>query len=165
MLIHLTIKSKNNKSIFHLLNTINKFLKNKKLMIESKILKTKRFSVLKSPHVNKTAQEQFSINTFSIYIKIGSSDILKFLIFLKTIENNFCSDVFIKTKFNIKNQNIKILKSNNKILRVDKLFSQLNSRGKIIFYSLNSSAVEQKTENLCVDSSNLSLDKNDKCFS
>ena len=135
MLIHLIIKSKNNKSIFYLLNIFNKFLKNKKLMIKSKILKTKRFSVLKSPHVNKTAQEQFFINSFSIFIKINSSDILKFLIFLKTIKNNFCFDVFIKTKFNIKNQNIKILKLTNKKLRVDKLFSQLNSCGKILFYN------------------------------
>ena len=133
MLINLIIKSKNNKSIFYLLNIFNKFIKNKKLMFKSKILKTKRFSVLKSPHVNKTAQEQFFINSFSIYIKIGSSDILKFLIFLKNIQNNFCFDVFIKTKINIENQTIKISKLNNKKFSVKRLFLHLNCHGKILF--------------------------------
>lgn len=132
MLIKLIIKSKNNKSIFYLLNIFDKFIKNKKVMVKSKVLKIKRFSVLKSPHVNKTAQEQFSINSFSICIQIASSDILKFLIFLKNIQNNFCFDVFIKTKINIENQTIKILKSNNKKLTVKKLFLHLNCYGKIL---------------------------------
>ena len=132
MLINLIIKSKNNKSILYLLNIFNKFMKNKKLMFKSKVLKTKRFSVLKSPHVNKTAQEQFFTNTFSIHIKIGSSDILKFLIFLKNIQNTFCFDVFIKTKINIENQTIKIPKLNNKKSTVQRLFSDLNCYGKIL---------------------------------
>ena len=132
MLINLIIKSKNNKSILYLLNIFNKFMKNKKLMFKAKVLKTKRFSVLKSPHVNKTAQEQFFTNTFSIHIKIGSSDILKFLIFLKNIQNTFCFDVFIKTKINIENQTIKIPKLNNKKSTVQRLFSDLNCYGKIL---------------------------------
>lgn len=132
MLIKLIIKSKNDKSIFYLLNIINKFVKNKKVMVKSKVLKMKHFSVLKSPHVNKTAQEQFFIKSFSICIKIASSDILKFLIFLKNIQNKFCFDVFIKTKINIENQTTKISKSNNKELTAKNLFLHLNCYGKIL---------------------------------
>ena len=133
MLINLIIKSKNNKSIFYLLNIFNKFIKNKKVRFKSKVLKTKRFSVLKSPHVNKTAQEQFFINSFEICIKIDSSDILKFFIFLKNIQNNFCFDVLIRTKINIENQTIKISKLNNNKFTAKKLLLHLNCQGKILF--------------------------------
>ena len=133
MLINLIIKSKNKKSTFYLLNMFNKFIKNKRLTLKPNMSTTKHFSVLKSPHVNKTAQEQFFTNSFIINVKINSADILTFLIFLKNIQNNFCFDAFVKTKINIKNQNIKSLKLKNKKFTAKKLLLNLNCYGKIKF--------------------------------
>lgn len=139
MFINLIIKSKNRKSIFYFLHVINKFNKNKKVKITPKFFKTKRFTVLKSPHVNKTAQEQFESNLFSINVRINSSDILKFLILIKNVQNRFCYDIYIKTIFNTKNQKIKknffnykpkILLSDNQF-DFKKLLSNLNYYGII----------------------------------
>ena len=61
-------------------------MQNKKIKIISKLFKTKRFTILKSPHVNKTAQEQFEVNWFLINVQIDSFDISKFLIFNEKLE-------------------------------------------------------------------------------
>ena len=133
MVINLIIKSKNKKSIFYLLHVINKFTKNEKIKILSKALKTKRFTVLKSPHVNKTAQEQFESNSFLLNIQINSFDILKFLIMIKNIQNNFCYDILVKIKFKIRNQKIKkyFFISKIKKFNIKQLILNLNCYGKI----------------------------------
>ena len=97
---HLTIISKNKKSIKDLLaffnittlhfKTIKKYFKKNK--------KRKFFTILKSPHVNKTAQEQFEYKIYSSKLIIYSPLSFKSLIFLKKIKNNLFPDTKIKLK-------------------------------------------------------------------
>ena len=71
--------------------------------------KTKqKISVLKSPHVNKTAQEQFELKTYSITIIVKSYKVQKYILLLKKIKNQLFPDVKIKIKshFSIKNTEI-----------------------------------------------------------
>ena len=58
-------------------------------------------TILKSPHVNKKAQEQFEIRIFSKQLSIYSPKKLKYLFFLKKIQENLFSDVKLKIKFSI----------------------------------------------------------------
>ena len=64
-------------------------------------------SILKSPHVNKSAQEQFEIRNFSAQITIQTNQPFKFLILLKKIKINLFPDINIKLRliFNKKIQN------------------------------------------------------------
>ena len=105
----LTIISKNKKSaencfLFFLnntselnLNIIKKYFKKKK---------TKNIlTILKSPHVNKTAQEQFESRFFSKQLSIYSPKNFQFLLLLKKIKTHLFPDVKIKIKF-ILNKNL-----------------------------------------------------------
>lgn len=107
--VDLFIKTKNKNSLKKFLyffkknvnknfNTINLYFPKKK--------NKKVITLLKSPHVNKTAQEQFEIRFFSIQLKIVTTQAFKFLIFLKKIKNFAFADIHLKTKFscNMKNQ-------------------------------------------------------------
>ena len=131
---HLTVTSKTKKSLYDFLsflnstsidfNTIKKNFKNKKR-------KTK-FTILKSPHIYKTAQEQFQSSFFSNKIAIYSNSNFQFLIFLKKIKNNLFPDLKIKIKFPI-NKNVAnktqtlILNPNNfKLNILNKLLHQKN---------------------------------------
>ena len=75
--------------------------------------KRKVFTTLKSPHVNKTAQEQIEYRLFSIRINIFSFQILKFLVLIKKIQMKLGSDIEIQMKFVL----------NNKIIKKTKLIS------------------------------------------
>lgn len=77
-------------SLTYFLNFIN--LKNKKNI----------FTILKSPHINKTAQEQFQISIFIKLMKIKLIKFNKFLLILKKIQNKLFPDVFFKINFNVK---------------------------------------------------------------
>jgi ribosomal protein S10 len=102
----LIILSKNRNSITKFINicaknkiltTILRFLKKKS---RKKIL-----TVLKSPHVNKTAQEQFEEKLILNCVNIKSQKINKFLIFLKKTFINYYPDLKILINFKIfKNQ-------------------------------------------------------------
>ena len=65
--------------------------------------KQKVFTTLKSPHVNKTAQEQIEYRLFSKHINIFSFQILKFLILIKKIQMKLCPDIEIQIKFVLNN--------------------------------------------------------------
>jgi len=129
---HLTVTAKTKKSLYDFLsflnntdidfNIIKKDFKNKKR-------KTK-FTILKSPHIYKTAQEQFQSTFFSNKIAIYSNSNFQFLIFLKKIKNNIFPDLKIKIKFPI-NKNLSnktqtlILNPNNfKLNILNKLLHQ-----------------------------------------
>jgi len=54
--------------------------------------KKKLFSILKSPHVHKTAQEQFSLNSYSIFLQfLNLLQIEKFMLLLKNFHHIFFS--------------------------------------------------------------------------
>ena len=86
MFIIIQIFSKNSNSISNFLKFLYKLKKNKILNLNFTIIqapqlkKSKQFSVLKSPHVNKKAQEQFEYNVFNKQLKIYVSQLSKFLI-------------------------------------------------------------------------------------
>ena len=61
----------------------------------------KKITILKSPHVNKKAQEQFEKNIFITILSIWTKNLFQFLIFLKKINNNAFSDCFISIKYKI----------------------------------------------------------------
>lgn len=91
-------------------NIIKKYLK--------KIQKKKILTILKSPHVNKTAQEQFETKQFVSQITISySPKNLQILIFLKKIKIYLFPDIKIKIKFTVDKSFIK--KTQSKILNPD----------------------------------------------
>ena len=135
----LTIISKNKKSaencfLFFLnntselnLNIIKKYFKKKK---------TKNIlTILKSPHVNKTAQEQFESRFFSKQLSIYSPKNFQFLLLLKKIKTHLFPDVKIKIKF-ILNKN---LEAKTKINILNPSNFKLNILKKMTFqkYVLN----------------------------
>jgi ribosomal protein S10 len=138
---YLTITSKTKKSIndfFVFLNNtfitfhiIRKYFKHKKTK--------KFFTILKSPHVNKTAQEQFESNFFSSQITIY--DRFQSLIFLKKIKNNLFPAIKIKLHFPIskkvlKKKQLQILNPNNYKLQL--LQKNLNQKTRIKKYQKKS---------------------------
>jgi hypothetical protein len=111
MYLELKILTKNKKSI-------NKFLlfffNNNKLNLIfkhfSKKNKRKIFTILKAPHVNKIAQEQFEYRIVTNQTNLYILKTLKFLVFLKNIQNKLFSNIKLElnTLFWKKNDNIKI---------------------------------------------------------
>ena len=89
--------------------------------------KRKVFTTLKSPHVNKTAQEQIEYRLFSKHIKLISFQILKFLILIKKIQMKLCPDIKIQIKFVL----------NNKIIIKTKLISLNPDNYKTNSFSFN----------------------------
>ena len=106
MLIKLDLKSHNHKSLRILMNVFNEFCKiydpQSLLIGHNKKLKTTVISVLKSPHVNKTAQEQFEYKIFKGKLFFKSKNFLKILLLLKNFSKNLFSDVNIKICFILK---------------------------------------------------------------
>ena len=101
---YITIISKNKSSIKNFFiffdqalnnfNTIKKHLKKKQ--------KRKFLTILKSPHVNKVAQEQFEARLFSNQVSVYySPKNLQLLILLKKIKTHIFPDVKIKIRFKL----------------------------------------------------------------
>lgn len=112
MLLHYQIQiiSKNKVSIKHFIKVFNKLLQNFNNI--TKYLKKKRkikiLTILKSPHVNKTAQEQFETRFYFSQINIRySTKNLHLLIFLKKLKNYVFPDIKIKVKFLISYSSIR----------------------------------------------------------
>lgn len=103
MFIILDIKSKNRQELS---NFIKFYLSNKMLnrltnsvTYQQKPVKKKIITVLKSPHVNKTAQETFEFKYHRKMLKIFSSRPALFLIILKKIKETFFSELDLKIHF------------------------------------------------------------------
>lgn len=96
--------SKDKKSLHHLFNLskCNIITQNFKvffnLLRKEKVIK--KVTVLKSPHVNKTAQEQFGYRFYSAEIFCYSWEIKKYLLVLKKIKNQLFPG--IKIQINVK---------------------------------------------------------------
>jgi len=119
---NITIKSKNKTSVneFFLFFNGNK-LYNSNVIKKyfQKKAKKKKLTILKSPHVNKKAQEQFENRLFKKQFKIQTTKNQKYLIFLKKINSKLFPDIEIKLKCstnnkkNIKKLKLKIFNPNN----------------------------------------------------
>lgn len=197
----LKILSKNEKSLKTFLSFFSNNLKNKFNIIQK--LTTPRNSkkvitLLKSPHVNKIAQEHFETRIFTIHMQLKSFYLERNLIFLKKNLNKLFQDISINLKC-ITNKNLNVedkllifypdnfklsinkrYKTNlkrskqkgksktinlkksflfnlTKFLKVVSIFGEIMTIYYLNFYSvsihlklkdsLNSSAVEQRTEN------------------
>jgi ribosomal protein S10 len=104
MYIIIDIYSKNKNSLQYFLNFFDNILLNNKLFIfifkikVSKKTKKKIFTVLKSPHVNKSAQESLEQRFYKTRLKCFVPQIHLFLIFIKKLKVSFFSDVAFKIK-------------------------------------------------------------------
>ena len=163
MKIHqLTIESKNKKAITKFINFLTKQTHLLNLNLTKKIvfynIKNKKMSILKSPHVHKTAQEQFEFKLFSVKIFIETTRNLKFLTFLKKIQNTLFSEIKLKLKLitseklydekNLGNQLKETSKSFNKTIndknKATKLLKFLDYYGELYLKSLGSSVGRAK---------------------
>ncbi len=153
------IRSLKNFQSFLVKNITNEELKNF-YSFHSKTTKLKSFTVLKSPHVNKTAQEQFNYRSYRTKIMLFSSNFSLTLYYLKLIKNNLFINLDIKIKLYSKNvsyhkklkccfnPNKFIVEFNNpqvikNYLTLFELFGHFNFRTKILS-SLNSSVGRAK---------------------
>merc|ERR1739848_876248 len=113
MFFYLTIKSKNKNSLNTFLKIFKKILSKNTFNFTSNKKSIKRFTFLKSPHVNKTAQEHFNFIIFSRIACIKNFQIFKILMALKKIKNNLCCDVIIKINFlTLKDKKLKKISTN-----------------------------------------------------
>ena len=98
--IKITIFSKNKKTLYNFLS----FLKQKLPILELKITAKynnkknhhKKITVLKSTHINKTAQEKYKYETHSLRLRTNTFKELKYLLFLKKLRNNSFPNIKIK---------------------------------------------------------------------
>ncbi len=104
MFINIHISSKSYKSIkFFSEFFLNKLVTDKLKLTSSNLffqnsIKKKIFTVLKSPHVNKTAQEHFEYRLYTHQFKIYSSKSFLLLLFLKKLKHNVFSDILFKVE-------------------------------------------------------------------
>jgi ribosomal protein S10 len=102
---HITFVSKNknslNSAFLFFLNMSELNFKIIKKYFQKKT--TKSFvTILKSPHVNKKAQEQFETRFYSKQFSVYPTKKLKYLFFFKKIQNNVFSDVKLKIRITTK---------------------------------------------------------------
>lgn len=112
---YLKISSNNEKSLKKILHFFFEHLKTKFNVIQKSIsIKNNRkiITLLKSPHVNKTAQEHFEVHTFSKQILVKCFYLEKHFILLKKILNKLFTDISLSLKLVINKDIIK----ENKIL-------------------------------------------------
>lgn len=147
----LKIASKNEKSLKNFLTFFSNHSKNKFNILQqvNTTHNTKKvITLLKSPHVNKTAQEQFEMRVFTKQILIKSFYLEKKLIFLKKFLNRLFQDISISLEY-VMNEDINF---ENKVL----IFSPDNFKlfiNKI--YKINLKRNKQKDK-----SKTISLKKN-----
>jgi ribosomal protein S10 len=139
--LNIKIESKNQISIKKFLKffkeTSNTNFKTIQKFFSKKEKKT-FISILKSPHVNKSAQEQFEIRNHSAQITIQTNQPFKLLIVLKKIKINLFPDINIKLRLIF---NKKVQKSfKQKFFNIDNFqpnqFSKIKNK-KIIVETIN----------------------------
>ena len=87
-----------NDNIFKILLNIKVFSYKK-----TKLKQKKFFSILKSPHVNKSSQEQFEITIYNQKIFLYSYRVLFLIFILKYLKCKLFSDLNVKLIFNLNN--------------------------------------------------------------
>jgi ribosomal protein S10 len=134
----LLLHSKHKKTINDFLN----FFKNntkQNFRIQTKKSKITRFSVLKSPHINKKAQEQFQYTHFCTSLSFLTRKIKKKLFFLKKIKNQLFPELklLIKGTYSSKTPITKFLPPSSMTTYNQKKFGKLTSKNllkKSIFH-------------------------------
>jgi ribosomal protein S10 len=138
---NLLLTTKTKDSLKKFLNFFNTSINTNFNFIKKSISKKQKkivITILKSPHVNKTAQEQFEMRFISKQLRISTTQIYKFIIFLKKVKNFLFADINFKIKF-IANNNCDSL-ANKKIFSIDNF--------KNNFYFENNTFIKNKTKKL-----------------
>ena len=108
MKCHVLLYSKNKKSLNNFFQFFKHNTKKQKTQESLKYVKRKKtkkkITVLKSPHVNKSAQEQFEYTIYSLQLYFYSYRTKKNLVVLKRIKNQLFPDIKIKIKNFIQNE-------------------------------------------------------------
>jgi len=107
---NLVLKSKSKKSI----NGVLSFLQATKNLLKFNILnkcskarnRKKVITILKSPHINKKAQEQLETRYFTRQIKLFPTQSFKHLVFLKKLKSSMSSGIKTKLKLIVSKSNI-----------------------------------------------------------
>ena len=95
----------------------------------SKPTTIKRITVLKSPHVNKKAQEQFESRTYKTQVSLYTAQTLKFLKILKKIQFKLFADVNIKIRVAISDRKFNF--KSRKKLNPNEFFSKKKNSKKL----------------------------------
>ena len=138
------ITSKNKKSLLKFLFLVHKkfsFKIGSKSLLKNYLpvsKKRKIVTILKSPHVNKKAQEQFETRTFSQKLVIYTAYDNRFLYFLKNLKLKLFPDIRLKIKF-IANRNNSIKKQIFNLCNYKFQHSQF-------FYSQDATTQNKKTD-------------------
>ena len=119
MFFTINISSKNLKSLNRLLNFLNteNVFNNLKIKFPKILNKNKNkkkvLTILKSPHVNKSAQEQFEHRFYKRNIMCFTEQPFLFVLMLKYLKFKYVSDVMISVKFSSNSFNSKNFLKNN----------------------------------------------------
>lgn len=89
------------------------------------------WTLLKSPHVNKTAREQFSLNQYKIKLTIQIENVNRFLLIFKKLPHSLVSNVSAQLCLCTFEDSIEVLRDKKKISSATK-----NSLLKIIKYDI-----------------------------
>lgn len=106
---NVTITSRNKNSIYNFFSFCSKTTLsnlNARIRYFQKNVNKKKLTVLKSPHVNKKAQEQFEHRVFKKQFVITGTKTLRYLVFVKKLNYNLFPDISIKLKCLIKNKSV-----------------------------------------------------------
>lgn len=134
MFVNIHVFSKNYISLKAFLNFFFKVCNTERmktyfvLIQHSKPKVIKKFTVLKSPHVNKKAQEQFEFCLHKNQLSIYSYQNLKLLTILKKIQTTLFADIKIKVQFVFNYK--KFQKEKKEKLNPNKVFSKKISENK-----------------------------------
>ena len=96
---YLKVSSTNEKSLKTFLSFLLKHFKTEFNITQTQAptqIKRKRVTLLKSPHVNKTAQEHFEVATFTKRMVLETKYSIKSLMFLKKTLNSLFQDISIQ---------------------------------------------------------------------
>lgn len=120
-----------NKTIPFNLNVIQKNFQKK--------TKKKKLTILKSPHVNKKAQEQFESRVFKKQFTIQITKTFKYLVFLKKLNTSLFPDIKIELQHMVNNKNIEKIKIFNPYnFKINKYY-------EFKIYNLNLKYLKKKT--------------------
>lgn len=149
----ITLYSKDKESLNSFFKFLKHNLKTQSIQTPLNFIKKKtakkKITVLKSPHVNKTAQEQFEYTIYSIKISFYSYRTKKYLIVLKRIKNQLFPDINIKidVEGSIKNRQTFIssfsLNPNNFTFSLYK-FNSMNQKLNIKVLKKNGQNIKRK---------------------
>ena len=130
------ISSKNKKSV----EKITKYILNQKNLsinsalikktLKTKKIKKRKFTILKSPHVNKTAQEQFEYRIFQSKFLVSVQNGPRLIYFIKNLKKFNLPDCSLKITF-LMQKNNKYIK--NEILSANNFRINIFENNKIVF--------------------------------